>query len=232
MSVLQNKATAEAPEAAGVILPFEKKDEYFIEHLYEIPSKPVYRFFKRVFDILLSVLALILLAIPMLVIAIIIKCTSRGTVFYHQDRLGLNGRPIRVTKFRTMHMDAEVDGAQWSKGDEDGRIYPFGLCLRKMRLDELPQFWGILKGDLSLVGPRPERECFYKEFETYIHGFKERLKVKPGLTGLAQINGGYDLPPEEKILWDVKYIKNRSLWNDFKIMCKTVAVVFTHDGAK
>lgn len=232
MSVLQNKATAETPEVTGVILPFEKKAEYFIEPLHEIPSKPVYRFFKRLFDILFSALALILLALPMLVIAIVIKCTSRGTVFYKQDRLGLNGRCIRIIKFRSMHMNAEANGAQWSKGDEDRRIYPFGLCLRKTRLDELPQFWCILKGDLSLVGPRPERECFYKEFETYIHGFSERLKVKPGLTGLAQVNGGYDLPPEKKILWDVEYIKNRSLWNDFKIIYKTIAVVFTHDGAK
>lgn len=232
MSVLQNKATAEAPEAVGVILPFEKKEEYFVEQLNEVPSKPVYRFFKRLFDIVISSLALVLLALPMLVIAIIIKSTSRGTVFYHQDRLGLNGRPFRITKFRTMHMDAEADGAQWSQGDDDCRIYPFGLFLRKLRLDELPQFWGILKGDMSLVGPRPERECFYKEFETYIHGFSERLKVKPGLTGLAQVNGGYNLPPEEKVVWDVEYIKNRSLWNDFKIMWKTVTVVFTHDGAK
>ncbi len=232
MSVLQNKATAETPEAAGVILPFEKKDEYFVEHLYVVPSKPVYRFFKRVFDILISVIALVLLAIPMLVIAVIIKCASSGTVFYMQDRLGLNGRPIRIIKFRSMHMNAEADGAQWSKGDADGRIYPFGSFLRKTRMDELPQFWCILKGDLSLVGPRPERACFYKEFETYIHGFNERLRVKPGLTGLAQVNGGYDLPPEEKVVWDVQYIKNRSLWNDFKIICRTVSVVFTHDGAK
>lgn len=232
MSVLQNKASAEPPESASVILPFEKKQEYFVEQLNEIPSMPVYRFFKRLFDIVISSLALILLALPMLVIAIIIKCTSRGTVFYHQDRLGLNGKPFRITKFRTMHMNAEADGAQWSQGDDDRRIYPFGLFLRKLRLDELPQFWGILKGDMSLVGPRPERECFYKEFETYIHGFSERLKVTPGLTGLAQVNGGYNLPPEKKVVWDVEYIKNRSLWNDFKIMWKTVTVVFTHDGAK
>ena len=85
---------------------------------------------------------------------------------------------------------------------------------------------------MSIVGPRPERECFYDEFEKYVHGFHERLKVKPGLTGLAQVNGGYDLEPEEKIIWDIEYIKKRSLWLDLKIIFKTIAIVFDHDGAK
>ena len=107
-----------------------------------------------------------------------------------------------------------------------------GRFLRKSRLDELPQFGAILCGKMSLVGPRPERECFYHEFETYIHGFCERLKVKPGLTGLAQVNGGYDLKPEEKIVWDVEYIKKRSLWLDAKILFKTIKVVLFRAGAK
>jgi len=129
-------------------------------------------------------------------------------------------------------MDAESNGAQWSEGERDTRIFPLGHKLRQYRLDELPQFWCILKGDMSLVGPRPERECFYKEFETYIHGFSERLKVKPGLTGLAQVNGGYNLKPEEKIIYDVEYIKTRSLALDLKLIFKTVGVVIDHKGAK
>ena len=131
-----------------------------------------------------------------------------------------------------MSVDAEAAGAQWSQGDDDPRIFPLGRKLRKTRLDELPQLASIFTGKLSWVGPRPEREIFYNEFETYVHGFHERLKVKPGLTGLAQVNGGYDLQPEEKILWDVEYIKKRSLWLDLKILCKTIKIVLMGTGAK
>ena len=215
-----------------VVLPFEKKGEYFVEQVGEIPKKPFYSFIKRTFDIVTSLIALVILAIPMAVIAIMIKIKSTGPVFYKQERLGLGGEKIKIIKFRTMNVDAEANGAQWSQGDDDPRIFPLGLKLRKFRLDELPQFWNILKGDLSLVGPRPEREIFYDEFETYVHGFHERLKVKPGLTGLAQVNGGYDLKPEEKIVWDIEYIKHCGLLMDLKILFKTVAVVFKHDGAK
>lgn len=215
----------------SVIMPFEVEKEYFIEPV-EVKKKPLYDFFKRAFDITASVIAMIVLALPMLVVGIIVKCTSKGPVIFKQERLGLNGKKIVVYKYRTMYIDAEKDGAQWSKGDVDERITPFGLKLRCTRVDELPQLWNILKGDLSIVGPRPERECFYEEFEKYVHGFSERLKVKPGLTGLAQVNGGYTLKPEEKIVYDVEYIKNRSFWKDIKIIFKTVSVVFSHDGAK
>lgn len=219
-----------APETA-TILPFEKKGEYFIEPVV-VKRKPFFSFFKRAFDIVASGLGMLFLALPMLIIAIAVKCDSKGTVFYRQERLGLNGKKFNIIKFRSMRMDAESNGAQWSQGDKDPRITKVGSFLRKSRLDELPQLWCIFKGDLSIVGPRPERECFYKEFESYIHGFSERLKVKPGLTGLAQVNGGYDLKPEEKIIHDVEYIKKRSLWLDIKILFKTVGVVFSHDGAK
>lgn len=216
----------------NVILPYEKTGEYFIESLGDIDEKPVYAFFKRALDIVFSASALIILAIPMIIIAIAIKCTSPGGVFYCQERLGKNGKKFTVIKFRSMRIDAEDNGAQWSDGDDDPRITRLGSLLRKSRLDELPQFWCILIGDMSIVGPRPERECFYDIFETYIHGFKERLKVKPGLTGLAQVSGGYDLKPEEKIIYDVEYIKKRSFLLDLKIIFKTITVVFTHEGAK
>ena len=234
MSVTQKDPVSEneTSEIGEVILPFERTGEYFVEDLGEIPKKPVYNFIKRLFDIVASLFALIVLFVPMLIIGLAIKRSSSGTVLYFQERLGLNGRKIKIVKFRTMEMDAECNGAQWSAGEEDERIYPLGNKLRIYRLDELPQFWCILKGDMSIVGPRPERECFYKEFETYIHGFSERLKVKPGLTGLAQVNGGYELKPEEKILYDVEYIKNRSLWGDLKLIFKTVLVVVGHKGAK
>ena len=216
----------------NVIMPFEANEEFFVEQLGEIEEKPLYDFTKRLFDIVVSAVALIVLLIPMAIIGVIIKCNSSGKILYSQERLGYKGKKIQVIKFRTMYSNAEEKGAQWSDGDNDERIFPFGKILRKFRLDELPQLWCILKGDMSIVGPRPERECFHDAFETYIHGFSERLKVKPGLTGHAQINGGYDLKPEEKVVYDVEYIKNRSLWFDLKIIFGTVKVVFTHEGAK
>lgn len=215
-----------------VIMPFEKNEEFFVEDLGEIARKPFYSFLKRATDIFVSFFGLILLGIPMLIVALVVRLTSEGPAFFVQDRLGLNGKRITVIKFRTMNVDAEKRGAQWSRGDKDIRITRFGRFLRKSRIDELPQLWCILKGDMSLVGPRPEREVFYNEFEKYVHGFSERLKIKPGLTGWAQVNGGYNLRPEEKIIYDVEYIKRRSVAFDLKIVFLTFGVVFTHKGAK
>lgn len=224
--------TVSDSDGGTVIPPFEQSGEYFVERLGEIEKKPAFDFFKRLSDIVLAILFGILLLIPMAVIGVIIKLCSKGPVFYAQERLGLNGKKFQVIKFRTMDSDAEIMGPQWSAGDDDPRIFPFGRFLRKTRLDELPQWWCVLRNDMSFVGPRPERECFAVEFERYIHGFDERLKVKPGITGHAQVNGGYDLKPEEKIVYDIEYIKNRSLWMDFKILIKTVAVVLCQKGAK
>ncbi len=217
-----------------VILPFEyaEDEHYYIESLGEIPKKPVYSFLKRCFDIVCSFFGLLFCFIPMIFVAVAIKITSPGKVFYSQERLGLNGEKFMLIKFRTMRSDAEKAGAQWSQGDSDDRITPVGAILRKTRIDELPQLWLCLTGKLSLIGPRPERAIFYKEFEKHVHGFSERLKVKPGLTGLAQVSGGYDLRPEEKVIYDIEYIKKRSVFMDIKILFKTVAVVFSHDGAK
>lgn len=213
-------------------MPFEHTDDFYIDPLGEIGKKPIYSFIKRIFDLVASGLAMIVLAIPMLIIAAAVKLDSPGTVLYRQERLGLNGKKFSIIKFRSMYMDAEAQGAQWSRGYSDKRITRVGATLRKTRLDELPQLLNIFAGQMSLVGPRPEREVFYNEFEKYIHGFKERLKVKPGLTGFAQVSGGYNLKPEEKIIYDIEYIKRRSVFFDLKIILKTVKVVFTHDGAK
>ncbi len=217
---------------AEFIMPFKEKSEYFVEDLGTLKPKPFYSFLKRALDISVAFFGLLVLWLPMLIVAAIVWCTSKGPAFYSQDRLGINGKKIKIIKFRTMCVDAEKNGAQWSKGDRDPRITRIGRFLRKSRIDELPQLWCILKGDMSLVGPRPEREVFYNEFEKYIHGFSERLKVKPGLTGWAQINGGYHLKPEEKIVYDVEYIKRRSFLFDIEIIIKTFKVVFTHEGAK
>lgn len=208
-----------------VVLPFEPTKEYEIEPVGELPPKPVYELVKRCFDIILSAFLLVLLAIPMIVIGIAVKITSPGPVLYSQERLGKDGKQITISKFRTMVSNSEIDAIRWSY-DNDPRVTAVGRILRKYHIDELPQLWDIFRGVLSFVGPRPEREVFYDAFETYIHGFRERLKVKPGLTGLAQITGGSSMPPEEKILCDMDYIKNRSLMLDVKILVKTLVVVF------
>ncbi len=204
--------------------------EYFIEPV--VPKgKPVYSFFKRTFDIVVSFSAGLLLLIPMGIIAVLIRLDSEGPALFKQERLGKDGKSFYMYKFRSMRIDAEKNGPKWADQNDD-RCTRLGKFLRKCRLDELPQLWNIFMGHMSIVGPRPERPFFYDEFETYIHGFRHRLAVQPGLTGLAQVNGGYDLDPEEKIVYDMRYIKERSLWMDLKIMFKTVSLLFSHEGAR
>mgnify|MGYP003538787023 FL=1 len=180
---------------------------------------------------ILSLIAIIILIVPMIIVGIIVKCTSKGPAIYKQKRLTKNGKPFYLYKFRSMRVDAEKDGAQWAK-ENDTRVTKFGKFMRKCRLDELPQLFNILVGHMSIVGPRPERPEFYEEFETYIHGFNQRLKVKCGLTGYAQIHGGYDITPQDKVELDIHYIKNRSLWMDIKIIFGTIGVIFSHKGAR
>lgn len=194
-------------------------------------EKKLYDFVKRAFDVCASVLAIAVLAIPMLIVALLVKVTSKGPVIYKQERLGKDGKAFMLYKFRSMREDAEKDGAKWAE-EEDDRCTPIGIFLRKSHIDELPQLFNILAGDMSVVGPRPEREYFYKEFETYIEGFSQRLCVKPGLSGYAQVNGGYDLSPEQKILFDLEYIEKRTIWIDIKIIFMTFKVVFSLKGAR
>jgi lipopolysaccharide/colanic/teichoic acid biosynthesis glycosyltransferase len=194
-------------------------------------EKTLYKAVKRAFDIVLSFLSLVVLLIPMLIIALIIVIDSPGAAIFKQERLGLNGKPFTIYKFRSMHTDAEKDGPKWA-ALEDDRCTRFGAFLRKTRLDELPQLWNILKGDMSFVGPRPERVCFYEKFEKYIVGFSNRMAVVPGLTGHAQVNGGYELKPEEKIIYDMEYIENRSIKMDLVCILKTFEVVFSGNGAR
>ena len=211
-------------EEKKVILPYTPTREYEVESVGELPRKPVYELAKRCFDVALSAFLLLLFAVPMLIIGLAVKISSPGPAFYTQERLGKDGKQIKICKFRTMVTDSESDTIRWSS-DNDPRVTPLGKFLRKYHIDELPQLWDIFRGVLSFVGPRPEREVFYDAFEAYIHGFRERLKVKPGLTGLAQVTGGSFMPPEEKIVCDIEYIRNRSLILDLKLMIKTVIVV-------
>ena len=165
------------------------------------------------------------------IIAVLICLDSPGPALFRQERLGKNGEPFVILKFRSMRINAEESGPQWADKN-DPRCTKVGRVLRESRLDELPQLWNILKGEMSFVGPRPERACFYDQFETYIHGFRNRLVVKPGLTGWAQVNGGYELKPEEKIVLDMEYIQKSSVRMDLMCLFQTVHLIFTHEGAR
>lgn len=197
----------------------------------EFCKKPVFDFFKRAFDLLLSALLILVLLPVLIVIAIIVKIDSKGPAIYKQVRLGRGGVPFTMYKFRSMRPDAESGGEVWAEKD-DPRVTRFGRFMRNSRIDELPQLFNILGGSMSFVGPRPERPSFYENFSTYIFGFEQRLFVKPGLTGHAQVNGGYDLPPEKKAVYDIFYIENRSAARDIACILKTIAVVLSHKGAR
>ncbi len=186
---------------------------------------------KYILDVIFALLGLIILAPVMLIFSLLIILESPGSPFYSQERLGINGRKFNVIKLRSMRNDAEKNGAKWAEKN-DPRITKIGLFIRKTRIDELPQLFNILKGEMSLVGPRPERPMFTEKFEREIPGFKKRLEVKPGLTGWAQVNGGYEITPREKLRLDIYYINNSSLLLDFKIILKTIKVVCTGDGAR
>lgn len=197
----------------------------------ELDANRWYLFVKRIFDISVSFIAGTILLVPLIIVGILICLDSPGPALFCQERLGKNGKPFTMIKFRSMILEAEKDGPQWAKVN-DKRCTRLGRFLRKSRIDELPQLINILLGHMSFVGPRPERAVFYDEFEKYIPNFRDRLLVQPGLTGLAQVNGGYNLLPEEKIVYDMEYIRNRSIRMDLKCLWKTVEVVFTHDGAR
>ncbi|MGP4079010.1 sugar transferase [Pseudalkalibacillus sp. R45] len=186
---------------------------------------------KRIFDILFSIVLLALTLPIMLVTMLAIRLESPGSPLFFQERVGLNGKVFKVIKLRSMRNDAEKNGPQWAQKN-DARVTKVGAFIRKTRIDELPQVLNVLKGDMSLVGPRPERPVFVEQFNQEIPGFVNRLSVKPGLTGWAQVNGGYDITPNEKLALDLYYIRNLSPDFDMKILYKTVKVVITGDGAR
>ena len=187
--------------------------------------------YQRIMDLVLSIVGLVI-GLPLIAIfGILIKIEDKGPITYKQERLGKCGRRFYIYKLRSMRTDAEKFGAQWAEKD-DPRITKVGKFIRKTRIDEIPQLFNILKGDMGLIGPRPERPNFTVQFNEEIPGFINRLAIKPGLTGWAQVNGGYEITPEEKLKEDIYYIKNRSIILDFKILFKTVKVVLTGDGAR
>ena len=193
------------------------------------------RFLKRTMDLIFSVALLILLSPVILVTAVLIKINSTGPVIFLQERVGKNKRTYLVYKFRSMIADAEREsGPVWAK-DNDCRITRVGKVIRKWRVDEIPQLWNVLKGDMSFVGPRPEREFFVKKLEDIIPYFGERFSAKPGITGWAQVCYGYGASVEdstEKLNYDLFYIKNMSIFMDLMIIMRTIKIVLFGKGAR
>jgi lipopolysaccharide/colanic/teichoic acid biosynthesis glycosyltransferase len=187
--------------------------------------------FKRFLDISLSLIGLILTLPVIILFALIIKIETPGPAFFIQERVGLNGKYFNLIKLRSMGIDAEQGGAKWAEKN-DPRVTRTGAFIRKVRIDELPQLWNVFIGDMSLIGPRPERPIFTAKFNEEIPGFVARLEVKPGLTGWAQINGGYDITPKEKLILDKFYIENLGFMIDVKIFIKTFHVCLTGTGAR
>ncbi|MBQ7485484.1 MAG: exopolysaccharide biosynthesis polyprenyl glycosylphosphotransferase [Oscillospiraceae bacterium] len=193
---------------------------------------PMYLFIKRVCDIVLSVAALLVLS-PFLAATAIAVSTDGGPVFYRQKRLTKDGKPFWLVKFRSMRPDAEGDGvARLSTGEKDERITPVGRVIRKIRMDELPQLLNVLKGDMSLVGPRPERPEIAAQYEEDMPEFRLRLQAKAGLTGYAQVYGKYNTTPYNKLQMDLMYIANPGLLQDLKLLLATVKVLFLPDSTE
>jgi len=187
---------------------------------------------KRVLDILIAILGTIILLPLILLTAIILKLSSKGAIFFLQERVGYNERSFLIWKFRSMKITAEETGPQLSS-DEDKRVTAWGKIMRRWRLDELPQVWNVLKGDMSTVGPRPERKFFIDQIVKTHPEYLTLLKVKPGLTSMGMVKFGYAENVEEMIermQYDLSYVENASLLLDIKIMLQSIKVVFAGKG--
>jgi Undecaprenyl-phosphate glucose phosphotransferase len=210
----------------------EDLDGVPVININDVPLQGFNSIVKRGIDIALSAAGLALLTIPLGIIAAVVRVTSRGPVFYRQERTGLDGKPFTIVKFRSMYDDAEREtGPVWTKQD-DPRVTPLGRFLRRSNIDELPQLWNVLRGDMSIVGPRPERPHFVEQFRHRIPSYMLRHKVKAGLTGWAQVNGWRgNTPLEKRIEYDLYYIENWSVRLDLKIMWLTLVKGFFHKHA-
>ena len=190
-----------------------------------------YRKVKRIVSLIFSILSLVFIAPICLIACIFIVLESSGNPIYIQERVGLNGQKFIMYKLRSMYIDAEKDGHQWAIKN-DHRITKVGKFIRRTRIDEFPQIINIIKGEMSFIGPRPERPEFVNEFLKYIPDFNDRLAISPGITGWAQVNGGYDLTPNEKLKYDKYYIEYESFRLDWLILLKTIKVIFTGHGSR
>ncbi len=199
------------------------------------PDRQIEAFLRRLFDIAISLAVLALTAPLLLLTALAMKLDDPGPVFYRQERVGLNGRPFMLLKFRSMRVDAEAgSGPTWAAND-DPRVTRVGRFIRRLRIDEVPQIFNVLQGTMSFVGPRPERPHFVRQLEAALPGYRYRSEVKPGITGWAQVNFPYAASVEDariKLGYDLYYIKHRSLILDLSILLATVRVILFQEGAR
>jgi lipopolysaccharide/colanic/teichoic acid biosynthesis glycosyltransferase len=223
---------AELVEKESGKIPLDYVNIHWFLEKFDVVDRNYFRS-SRMFNILMSLILIIILFPLGFLFALAHKVFSRGPVFYIQERTGLHGRVFKLIKFRTMVKEAEKEGARFS-GKDDPRITPIGKVMRRLRLDEIPQFWNVLKGDMSLVGPRPEREVFIDSLTKEVPYYKLRLLIPPGITGWAQVNGVYagsDLEDhKEKLEYDLYYIKNRSIIMDLLILLRTVKTIILAKG--
>jgi Undecaprenyl-phosphate glucose phosphotransferase len=210
----------------------EDLDGVPVININDVPLQGFNSIVKRTIDIILSAVALVVLTIPLAIVALLVRITSRGPVFYYQERMGLDGKSITIVKFRSMFDGAEAGtGPVWAR-QNDPRVTPFGRFLRRSNLDEMPQLWNVLRGDMSIVGPRPERPHFVEQFKHKIPQYMLRHKVKAGLTGWAQVHGWRgNTSIEKRIEYDLYYIENWSVSLDLKIMWLTLLRGFFHKHA-
>jgi sugar transferase (PEP-CTERM system associated) len=222
-------------ELSGKVPVMHIRDSWFLNVSFSGIKKNIYtQKIERFIDISLCLSGLIITLPIILITSVLTKLGSKGKIFYIQERVGLNGKCFKLIKFRSMIVDAEAEGATWAI-EGDSRITKVGKIIRKLRIDEIPQLWNVLKGDLSLIGPRPERPEFVSTLEKEIPYYSVRHSVKPGITGWAQVNYRYGASKKdtfEKLQYDLYYIKNKSLLLDIVILIKTVKVVLLGSGAR
>jgi exopolysaccharide biosynthesis polyprenyl glycosylphosphotransferase len=209
-----------------------------IERVEDIPlvrltgnrTRPLFMAIKRCFDIMFSIAMLVVTTPLLLLAALVIKVTSRGPVFFRQERVGSGGRAFCIYKLRSMVIDAERWTGPVLAHQYDERVTPVGRFLRRTRLDEVPQFWNVLRGDMSVIGPRPERPEFAQEFADRIPGYVQRLRVRPGITGLAQVYGDYLTSVYHKLRYDWIYMHRMSVWQELQVLVMTVWTVVRSAG--
>lgn len=223
------------PKIMDIILRGSQTLHFFDTPLLLTKSSPIEAeqlFVKRLFDILFSLILIIISSPIMLITALLIKCNDKGPVFYKQVRVTRDDKEFKIIKFRSMVVDAEKDGRARLATENDDRITPVGRVIRKVRIDELPQLFNVLSGDMSFVGPRPERPEIIEKYAESMPEFRFRTKVKAGITGYAQIFGKYNTRPYDKLKLDLYYIENFSVWLDLKLIIQTVKTVFTLDSTE
>jgi exopolysaccharide biosynthesis polyprenyl glycosylphosphotransferase len=238
---LTEELTADCPEVVVTVVPSPYEAMMrtgSIQHCGDIALVRLHQaggkskeIVKRGFDVAAAAAILLVSAPFMLITALLIKLTSAGPIIFAQERTGRHGRPFLLFKFRTMVQDAETrTGPVLSSGKADSRLTPVGRWLRLFRIDELPQLWNVLRGEMSLVGPRPERPYFVDKFECLVPSYARRHQVRPGITGLAQVCGGYHTDARDKLRFDLIYITHQSLLMDLYVLLRTVLVVVLPNG--